>query len=83
MRQIAATVPYMVSVGNHENSPAALAHFTESFRNMPSNSGTISSINGQSRNNWWYSWNSGLVHYVAISTELCVSPVICGRCPML
>jgi hypothetical protein len=70
MRQIAATVPYMVSVGNHENSPAALAHFTESFRNMPSNSGTISSINGQSRNNWWYSWNSGLVHYVAISTEL-------------
>ena len=28
----------MVSVGNHENSAGSLAHFTERFRLMPSNS---------------------------------------------
>ena len=70
IEQIAAYIPYMTSVGNHENSAKALAHYTESFRNMPSNSGSIASANGLSRNNWWYSWNAGLVHYVAISTEL-------------
>ena len=67
---IAAQVPYMVSVGNHENSPEALAQYTERFRHVPSNSGTIASTNGISENNWWYSWDAGLVHYVAISTEL-------------
>ena len=70
IEQIAAYIPYMTSVGNHENGASALAHYTESFRNMPSNSGSIASANGLSRNNWWYSWNAGLVHYVAISTEL-------------
>jgi hypothetical protein len=67
---IAAQVPYMVSVGNHENSPEALASYTERFRHVPSNSGLIKSTNGVAPNNWWYSWDSGLVHYVAISTEL-------------
>ena len=63
-------VTQMVSVGNHENSPEALAQYTERFRHMPSSTGTIASTNGVSANNWWYSWDSGLVHYVAISTEL-------------
>jgi myosin heavy subunit len=31
-RQIAAYVPYMVSIGNHENNPDQLAHFTERKR---------------------------------------------------
>jgi hypothetical protein len=37
---VAAYYPYMVSIGNHENSAGSLAHYTERFRNMPSNSGT-------------------------------------------
>jgi hypothetical protein len=67
---IAAEIPYMVSVGNHENGPESLAQYTERFRHVPSNSGVIASTNGVVPNNWWYSWDSGLVHYVAISTEV-------------
>ena len=65
-----AQIPYMVSVGNHENGPESLAQYTERFRHVPSNSGTIKSTNGVAPNSWWYSWDSGLVHYVAISTEI-------------
>jgi hypothetical protein len=53
IEQIAAYVPYMVSVGNHENGASALAHYTESFRLMPSNTGTISTGNGVAPNNWY------------------------------
>ena len=61
-----------MSVGNHENSAGNLAHFTERFRNMPSNSGTVETENkpGLAPNNWYFSWDAGLVHYVAMSTEL-------------
>ena len=58
------------SVGNHEDGAESLAQYTERFRHVPSNSGTITSTNGVAPNNWWYSWDSGLVHYVAISTEV-------------
>ena len=72
IEQVAANIPYMVSVGNHENSAGNLAHFTERFRHMPSNSGTVSTANKPSdaANNWYFSWDAGLVHYIAISTEL-------------
>jgi hypothetical protein len=73
IEQIAAYVPYMVSIGNHENNPDQLAHFTERFRLMPGNdvnTTTQTTQNGVAPNNWWYSWDDGLVHYVAISTEV-------------
>ena len=70
MEQIAAKVPFMVSVGNHENGATALAHFTERFRLMPSNSGSTQSTQGIAPNNWFYSWDEGLVHYAAVSTEI-------------
>jgi len=70
IEQVAARVPYMVSVGNHENDPTSLAHYTERFRLMPSNSNNTNSTNGVAPNNWFFSWNVGLVHYIAISTEL-------------
>ena len=69
IEQIAAYVPYMVSVGNHENAAESLAQYTERFRHMPSNTGMIVSANGVAPNNWFYSWDAGLVHYIAISTE--------------
>lgn len=72
IEQVAANVPYMVSIGNHENSAGNLAHFTERFRNMPSNSGTVESANTPSLapNNWYFSWDAGLVHYISMSTEV-------------
>lgn len=70
LEPIAATTPYMVSLGNHESS-ANFNHYTQRFRNMPSNSGTINFPEfGEVPNNWWYSWDHGLVHFVAVSTEV-------------
>jgi hypothetical protein len=75
VEQIAAYVPYMVSIGNHENAGVGLAHYTESFRLMPANSNTqVKTQNGLAPNNWYFSWDDGLVHYVAISTELYSEP---------
>eukprot|EP00755_Sulcionema_specki_P007987 Sspe_Gene.5761::Locus_1913_Transcript_1_1_Confidence_1.000_Length_1870::g.5761::m.5761 len=72
IEQLAAYVPYMVSHGNHEDSAAKLAHYIERFRHMPSNAhpATFHTKNGESTNTLYYSWDHGLVHYVAISTEL-------------
>jgi len=63
-------VPYMVSHGNHE-SGYTFAHMTEFFRSQPSQTGTVGTgASPTSPNNWWFSWNYGLVHFVTISTEI-------------
>ena len=72
MRQIeplAARVPYMTDMGNHEKS-YGFSHYTERFRNMPVSDGDVSTDNGPAPNNWWYSFNLGPVHIVALSTEI-------------
>lgn len=50
---IAARVPYMVDVGNHENA-YQFSHYTERFRNMPISDWTapIWTYNGPAPNNW-------------------------------
>ena len=74
MEQVAAQVPYHVAMGNHE-SFQNYAHYTERFRHMPANgTGAVITDNGQAPNNWFYSYDSGLVHYVAVSTELYFHP---------
>merc|ERR1711998_225367 len=72
IEQLATKVPYMVSHGNHEDRDTALAHFVERFRHMPSNAEppTFNTINGETTNTMYFSWDFGLVHYVSISTEL-------------
>ena len=72
IQQVAAKTPYMVSHGNHEDTHANLAHYLERFRLMPSNAEppTYLSHNGRTTNSLYFSWNHGLVHYVAISTEM-------------
>jgi len=72
IEQLATKVPYMVSHGNHEDRDTALAHFIERFRHMPSNAEppTFTSINGETTNSMYFSWDFGLVHYVSLSTEL-------------
>ena len=60
----------MISHGNHE-SGYNFAHVTEFFRSQPSNTGTVKTgASDASSNNWWFSWNYGLVHFIAISTEI-------------
>eukprot|EP01060_Flectonema_neradi_P028171 TRINITY_DN378_c0_g1_i5.p1 TRINITY_DN378_c0_g1~~TRINITY_DN378_c0_g1_i5.p1 ORF type:complete len:562 (+),score=143.07 TRINITY_DN378_c0_g1_i5:55-1686(+) len=72
IEQVAANAPYMISHGNHEDTHANLAHFLERFRLMPSNAvpPTYLSHNGRTTNSLYFSWDHGLVHYVAISTEM-------------
>ena len=74
IEQLAARVPYMVSHGNHEDSPQNLAHFVERFRGQPSNAvpSTFTTLNGETTNTLYFSWDHGLVHYVSFSTELWV-----------
>eukprot|EP01134_Creolimax_fragrantissima_P002173 CFRG2173T1 len=69
MEGVAGSIPYMVIPGNHEG-PNVFAEYTERFRNMPSVNGTVTSDNGVAPNNWWYSYDIGLVHVVAINTEI-------------
>eukprot|EP01059_Diplonema_ambulator_P028959 TRINITY_DN47_c0_g4_i2.p2 TRINITY_DN47_c0_g4~~TRINITY_DN47_c0_g4_i2.p2 ORF type:complete len:561 (+),score=220.40 TRINITY_DN47_c0_g4_i2:44-1684(+) len=72
IEQVAAYTPYMVSHGNHEDSEANLAHFVERFRLMPSNAvpPQFATKNGVTTNTMYFSWDHGLVHYIAMSTEL-------------
>lgn len=73
---LASHVPYMVSLGNHE-SAYNFSHYTERFRGMPVlgneqnvPNGEVWTYAGAAPNNWYYSWNVGLVHFVSISTEI-------------
>eukprot|EP00756_Hemistasia_phaeocysticola_P011827 Hpha_TRINITY_DN15145_c0_g3::TRINITY_DN15145_c0_g3_i1::g.126816::m.126816 len=72
VEQLATKVPYMVSHGNHEDSSINLAHYIERFRGQPTNAvpSTFKSANGVAANTMYFSWDYGLVHYVAMSTEL-------------
>lgn len=78
VEDVAATVPFMVSIGNHEGGGSSLARYTESFAHMPQQCQpgdadcrpTVNSTNGEAPNDWWYSWDSGLVHYIAVNTNL-------------
>eukprot|EP01061_Rhynchopus_euleeides_P018628 TRINITY_DN307_c0_g1_i5.p2 TRINITY_DN307_c0_g1~~TRINITY_DN307_c0_g1_i5.p2 ORF type:complete len:567 (+),score=241.54 TRINITY_DN307_c0_g1_i5:50-1702(+) len=77
IEQVAARVPYMVSHGNHEDAPEALAHYIERFRSQPVNSepSKYLTINGEGPNTMYFSWNFGMVHYISFSTELFHAPV--------
>mmetsp|Transcript_8929 Transcript_8929/g.7968 ORF Transcript_8929/g.7968 Transcript_8929/m.7968 type:complete len:465 (+) Transcript_8929:3-1397(+) len=68
---MSAYVPYMVDQGNHE-SGYDFAHYTEFFRNQPYNLDypTVNTLNGNAPNNWYFSWNIGLVHFITISSEI-------------
>ena len=73
---LASHVPYMVSNGNHERF-YNYSHYTERFRGMPVNGNEQNVPNGQvwtyagiAPNNWYYSWNVGLIHFITISTEI-------------
>lgn len=58
---LAAHVPYIVCLGNHE-SAYNFSHYTERF--------AAYAQQGNSGNNWWYSFDLSYVHFVALSSEL-------------
>jgi hypothetical protein len=64
-------VPYMVDVGNHEQA-YRFAHYTEHFRASPQNFEypTVTTDNGVAPNNWFMSYDNGLVHIVTLSSEI-------------
>lgn len=58
IQNMSAYTPYMVNPGNHENA-YNVAHYTEFFRNQPTNKddnpsgvATVSTDNGDAPNNW-------------------------------
>jgi len=55
--------PYMVAVGNHEHKD----NFTQYVRRFAAHNYT--SRRSLSTNPSFYSWNAGLIHYIAINTE--------------
>eukprot|EP00929_Paragymnodinium_shiwhaense_P015067 TRINITY_DN123078_c0_g1_i1.p1 TRINITY_DN123078_c0_g1~~TRINITY_DN123078_c0_g1_i1.p1 ORF type:complete len:518 (+),score=72.93 TRINITY_DN123078_c0_g1_i1:63-1556(+) len=76
-QNMSATMPYMVSVGNHESechSPSCiLSPLGKHLKNfsayntrwhMPSKES-----DARASSNMWYSWNHGPVHFVSINTE--------------
>ena len=73
IENVTSRVPYMISHGNHEDGDVSLARFTESWRNMPANNGTVTSINGDAPNNWFFSWVRRIkmmcnIHHLIIHT---------------
>ncbi|CEG41438.1 iron zinc purple acid phosphatase-like [Plasmopara halstedii] len=80
LEPIAASVPFMVCPGNHEMHNM-FSHYSHRFRLMPNNENeglqTVH-VGGRSKNakleevpnNWFYSFDVGLVHFAIISTEI-------------
>lgn len=85
--EVAASIPYMVSIGNHEDSAGALAHFTERFRAMPSATSvpnTTTTTNGVAPNNWHVSSLLSLVcvfffFSAALAVECACAEIVCMR----
>ena len=68
IQPIASRVPYMTCPGNHEKYEN-FTHYSHRFRGMP----TFTNVwtgSGETPNNWYYSWNEGYIHWIAISTEI-------------
>jgi len=57
IQPIAAYLPYMTAVGNHEIA-FNFSHYRNRF-SMPGDA-----------DNMWYSWNAGPIHFIAYSTEV-------------
>lgn len=78
MEQVAARIPYMVSAGNHEaDDHPPFLQYAMRFQNMPAaSSGTwtlaLPAPAGETSvaNSRFYSFDMGLVHFVAVDTEV-------------
>ena len=77
MQNITSTMPYQVSVGNHESedhSPYCIFHNKECAQPLSNFSAynarwRMPSEESGGRANMWYSWNYGDAHFVSLNTE--------------
>ena len=75
IQPMAANTPYMVAMGNHE-AYYNFSHYTQRFRGQPLPSKTfgapqeVQTESGSAPNNWFYSFNFGLGHFISISSEI-------------
>lgn len=80
IEDLAATKPYMVSPGNHESECHGLWCSVTGLWNKDNHLGNFSAFNtrwhmpspeskGHPRNNMWFSWNWGPVHFISINSE--------------
>ena len=67
----------MVCPGNHESNYNFTA-FTHRFNGMPANAAPLPAMAGANiagmPNNWWYSYNVGLVHIVSLNAPATTLP---------
>jgi hypothetical protein len=69
----AAKVPYMGAVGNHECGGGNLQHYARRFaglENAANSSGAKSAGSTKHGDALWYSWDTGLIHFIAINSEV-------------
>lgn len=84
---LSARIPYMVSPGNHEFNGGNFKQYIERFAAVKWGVGqTGAELKSPGLENLFYSYDHGLVHFVAIDTECWLEPnVTCadaqaGRC---
>jgi len=68
---ISSRIQYMVTPGNHE-AAYNFSHYSQRFRGQPENTEypIVWTESGPTPNNWFFSWNNGLVHWISVSTEI-------------
>eukprot|EP01084_Bolivina_argentea_P184415 318052_1 len=71
IQALATHIPYMMCPGNAE-AAYNFSHYSERFRGQPYNlnTGPVWTGSGPVPNNWYMSWNNGMVHWIMISTEI-------------
>ena len=73
IQPFASRVPYMAGVGNHESGGSNRKHFAMRFAGMEyvgKASGAGNAGSAEHGDQMWWSFDAGLVHWVAVDTEL-------------
>lgn len=73
IQPFASRVPYMAGVGNHESGGVNRKHFAMRFAGMQfvgENSGATNGGVTENGDQLWFSFDAGLVHWIAVDTEL-------------
>jgi hypothetical protein len=73
LQPFASKVPYMGAVGNHECGGSNLQHYARRFAglsNAANNSGAQGAGSIAKGDALWFSWDAGLIHFIAINSEV-------------
>eukprot|EP01051_Picozoa_sp_SAG22_P017716 SAG22_NODE_2801_length_2199_cov_2.029524_2_plen_391_part_00 len=73
IQPFASRVPYMAGIGNHESGGTNRKHFSMRFAGMQytgENSGASNAGNSDNGDQLWWSFDAGLIHFIAVDSEL-------------